>query len=345
VSLSLTVPPGESSIHAATGTAAHTLGEYCLEHDVDPSDYSSEFIGNIKVTYEMKEAVKVYVDYVRKASEGKTLDLEQRVQTKFGLVKVYGTADACVVEDWGALEIVDYKNGVGLVEINDNAQLILYGIMAAEKYADRDLTHVKITIVQPNAPHKDGPIRSAIYSLEELQEWVEKFNDAVQLCEQQPDLYVPGRHCHWCRAGDALVCPAVQEKVNELAKRDFEDIGTLSLSEVKAHLDIEKAVLSYFKQLKAQAADMVDKGARIEGYTVKQGFGHRKWNDADSVVKKLKGRKFKASEIYEKKLISPSKAIKLFGEPYRQFVEDHSTRKPTQMLLVPSDDKTAEEDF
>jgi hypothetical protein len=327
-------------VYAREGTAAHSLGEAILAGDVLKDTYSG-----VKATDEMHKAVLVYVRYVREQAVGKQLDLEQRVQTVFGDVKVYGTADACIIEDWGQLEIVDYKHGSGkVVGVEDNPQLILYGLMAYEKYIDREFSSIKITVVQPRAPHKEGPVRSRVYTPDDLAEWRLRFADAVRMCETQSDLYVPGKHCQWCRAGDTHNCPALQEQTQALAKAEFVQIGTLQADDIKRILDSEKAIVAYIKKLKERVAE---EDLKIDGYKSVQGYGHRKWIDKDAVKNKLKGRKFKVSEIYEKKLLSPSKMIEKFGEPYRQFIEDLSERKPTRKLLVPEDsgDKKATEEF
>jgi hypothetical protein len=346
VKLSAEAGPGESSVYAIEGTQAHSLGEYCLEHNFDPLKARVDE-KKINATQDMRRAVKVYTDYVTEASADKGLELEQRVSTMFDDVKVYGTADAAIIEDWGTLEIVDYKHGSGkVVEVEDNPQLILYALMSAEKYEDRDVSDVKITIVQPRAPHKDGPVRSATYTLEELAEWRERFAEAVKTAEENSDLFVPGPHCHWCRG--ATQCPTIKRKADELAKIEFEELDTLEADEIKHFLDLEKAVNYFFKELKEHAAAKMDSGElRVDGYRAVQGYGHRKWTDVDAVIKQMKGKKFKASEMYEKKLISPQKAIKLFGEPYREWIEDRSTRNKTTVRIEPigPGEKSAEEDF
>jgi len=345
VKLAASLPAGESSEYAREGTAAHALGEDIL----DNTGFIKDTYSGVKVTDEMRKAVNVYVDYVRgvvnENVDGRHLDLEVRGEIYFDEVRVYGTADACVVEDWGTLEVIDYKHGQGkVVEVEDNPQLMLYALMAYQRYTDREISDVKITVVQPRAPHKAGPVRSCTYTLEDLTDWYDTFKNAVRMCETQSDLYIPGRHCHWCRGADQHACPALQEQTQELAKAEFSTIGTLEREDIKRILDAEKVIVNYIKKLKERVAE---EGLEIDGWKPVQGYGHRKWNDKDAVIKKLKGRKFKASEIYEKKLISPSKAIEKFGEPYRQFIEDLSTRKPTRMLLVPTDagDKKAKDEF
>lgn len=347
ISLAAKAPPGESSFYAQEGTAAHTLGEQALFLKAPARDWIGQNLNGIDVTDEMARAVQKYVDYVESRLTGTNeFKLEARVKSEFAGVKVFGTSDAVIINDFGELEIIDYKHGSGkVVEIQDNPQLIIYGLMTMDGLPDYEFTHLRITIVQPRAPHVDGPVRSTTYTLAELDEWRERFTQAIQRTLDEPDTHIPGTHCHWCPG--ITMCPALRKEASDTAAQEFSAVvDGMTPEQYRDELQKEARVLEYFKKLKERAAQLVSDGTlEIDGYKAVQGYGHPKWNAPDVIAKKLKNKKFKAADIYEKKLISPSKALKLFGEPYREFIEAHSTRKKTRMLLVPVKDKTAKEDF
>src|SRR5690606_8363890 len=86
-----------------------------------------------------------------------------------------GTGDLVTGKVFSWLRVTDYKNGKGIqVEVEDNPQLMIYALGALHKYmAEYDFDEIILEIVQPNGFHKDGPIRSAVMSPEELLQWAE----------------------------------------------------------------------------------------------------------------------------------------------------------------------------
>ena len=77
----------------------------------------------------------------------------------------------------GLLEIVDYKNGSGvLVDPHDNAQMLYYaaGVLAmiAHMKPPIAVTTVRMTVVQPHA-RSVAKIRSADIDVLDLQLWIE----------------------------------------------------------------------------------------------------------------------------------------------------------------------------
>ena len=129
--------------------------------------------------------------------------LEQRVvMSSLGRDDVYGTSDCnFLVPEQGIVEITDYKNGYGVVEVQDNPQTIGYAIAALDTFQMWDQVHtVRNTIVQPNGNHVDGPVRTAVYPVRVLHEWREKFRRSVALAEDKSQKPKAGEHCYYCPA-------------------------------------------------------------------------------------------------------------------------------------------------
>jgi hypothetical protein len=79
----------------------------------------------------------------------------------------FGTSDIILFQPYGLLHVMDYKNGVKVVESVGNTQGLYY-LHAAADELHWEFSRLKITIIQPNAPHKSGHIRTWDVSEEEL---------------------------------------------------------------------------------------------------------------------------------------------------------------------------------
>lgn len=100
----------------------------------------------------------------------------------------WGTADVTFVSPQ-LLHIADYKNGFVPVEVDKNAQMLTYLLGAIAKHGERK--HYRITILQPNYDHRDGPYRTMEVS-HELVEW---FRNEIKYSMQHPDEFKAGKHC------------------------------------------------------------------------------------------------------------------------------------------------------
>lgn len=136
------IPQGPSSKYAEQGTAAHTLGEWCLEKDVDPKEFQGEIItteeGNkFVVDNDMIEAVRVYYrtvkdEALKQGLQVSDIQLEARFNLEWLHKGMFGTNDASFAVPFGDLYIYDYKHGAGVsVDAIDNTQMVYYAIGAS----------------------------------------------------------------------------------------------------------------------------------------------------------------------------------------------------------------------
>src|SRR6185312_9025158 len=159
--------PETNSRFADEGTAAHTLVEYCFRENLDADACLGLWIdvetGTIcggtgraiqgdnvyEVTEEMSEAAQMFLDYVRPLCEGAEVEVEAKLDLRHIEGMDFGTGDFTAYspgEKW--LAIVDFKYGSGVVR----------------RFAGRGLTSVTLVVIQPRAPHPQGPIRFAYFS-------------------------------------------------------------------------------------------------------------------------------------------------------------------------------------
>ena len=170
-----TAPPSKSSKYAEEGTYAHSVAEAILKGE--PHDCKDEG---------MLAYVKLYTDYVLEQSAGKSLLIEQKFALDFIHKDLGGTNDACIIDPFNTLEIVDLKYGAGVpVEVEDNPQLLTYAVGALWNESlgrlDDEFQKVIVTIVQPRCIHEDGPIRSKEYSFQEVEEFSKKSSTLLKL--------------------------------------------------------------------------------------------------------------------------------------------------------------------
>jgi hypothetical protein len=263
-----TLPPEQrprSGPAAQLGTAAHGLLETSLTDMQHPKEYFGRIIelvgededftllkANAKapkgagrvwfiVDDDMVEGVSEAYEYVLNrcdelfidpkealTMEGRTNPLPDRDDTS-------GTADVTIDVFPDLLEVVDYKNGFFTVEHRDNPQLLSYLTGRAEDTGWRHNMY-RITVVQPNAFHKEGTVRSFDISKEDLRAFQSKHRTAVERCDEaEADLQGPQKgvpteawQSKWLAAGDHCAMCATEAKcivrqmwIQNGAKLDF----------------------------------------------------------------------------------------------------------------------------
>lgn len=240
--MSKDAPVREAGVYAAEGSVAHALGERCLKTGASPYDFSGKVgwynngrcgIGGsdiapredkgkhftFTVDMGMAQAVQVYVDHCRSlepfAAQGGRVLLEQKLDLSWLVPGMFGTSDYTVIEPLGCLYVVDYKHGAGVpVEIGDrvgdNPQATIYAIGALGPDNPAMVEEVEVAIIQPRAPHPDGPVRRIRYRVEELEIWAQDVLVPAAQAALKPDApVIPGDWCRWCDAES--YCPALSK--------------------------------------------------------------------------------------------------------------------------------------
>lgn len=154
--------------YGIAGTNTHTLIQFILENRdwetlLNHKD-AKKFREHIDYNEEKLHSAMVAVSYVKsemwkmKNFYGKAPQL--LVEKKVELSGVgFGTADIILYQPFGVLHVMDYKNGRAVVEAEENMQGLYYAHATADLYG-WDFSELWITIIQPNASHKRGPIRT-----------------------------------------------------------------------------------------------------------------------------------------------------------------------------------------
>jgi hypothetical protein len=321
------------NIHSARGTAAHQIAEKALRQGLDVSiflgatEHTKEH--KIEIDEELVESAAVYVEYVRarRDYDGAALWIEEKFKLdSIGTpYEAGGTGDAVIYIPGGrSLEIVDLKNGMGVVDVNENKQLRTYALGALLHHQGLVVEQVTTTIVQPRAPHRDGRIRSETFMVADLIDWTNELLAAMHRAKEAEldydnvigdftmgewaDKWLKPGNCKFCPAEG--FCPAIKRKAQTMVKMWFDDgnkahIGNtpsiMSPEDVSATLDQLDMLEDWIKAVRALAQNLADGGTAIPNYEIVDKIGNRKWAaDDEKVITDLRDvLKLTNEQIYE----------------------------------------------
>ena len=366
--------PDQSSVYAREGTAAHELAALVLQREkLNAQYYANQIVefddhGEMvdwRVTQEMADYVDDYVKLVRELAQGKTLYVESKVPIGHltGEEGATGTSDAVIVDVANRnLSIVDLKYGMGVrVDATDNPQLMMYALGALEMYGVLcDFDTVSMYIHMPRLNYV-GEYHISTAELLQFAAEVRIAAGHVQLAQslelrEDDDLsdgfFSPGeKQCRFCKA--KATCPALRAEVTEIVGgsatlEDFmpevPDMQTgdnyLSMAMAKVGL-----VEDWCKGVRAEVERRLLAGQKVDGFKLVEGRrGNRKWADEAEVEALFKSYRLRADDMYDKSLISPTKAEKLFkSNPKRwEKVEALTSRSDGKPSVAFASDKRSE---
>jgi len=362
---------------AAWGTACHEVAEDCLRHGRKAEEWIGRFVKTkrhqIEVDEEMAETAQLYVDYVMEAGVFglKPTWIEQRF--KLDAIKppfeAGGTADTVIYHDGEQLlEVVDLKGGRGIVvEALGNKQARTYALGAVLNNPGLDIQQVKVTIVQPRAPHRDGPIRSETFHIVDLLDWTTELleamhrsktaQDYLETALSDPEVFedwarlflASGDHCTFCPCAGS--CPALAVAAKSKALLFFKDesgveqentVGKLTPAEVAEILDRADMIQNWLNAVRAHAHAEAEAGVEIPNYQLVAKVGRERWNDGAEadVIAACEWAELPISEYQNApKLRTPKQVRKALGPDLAKLVERHST-VPTAGTSLVRQDKT-----
>lgn len=318
IELSKSAPPQIESDYAREGTDAH----YCLEQFLlaDDAETTCEFLLK-KYPQDMVSVAYDTYRLIASLSGGHEVIAEQKVDTTpFIGVKSHGTLDCAIVEPFGRLTIIDYKYGAGIpVEPEENTQLILYalGMLHAHHYNFLD---VSLMIIQPRAPHENGPVREWITSVENLIEFGRRIRDAATIAQKPGAPLAAGAWCKFCPA--AAMCPEISKKAMRDAAIEFSDdlsdvappfIDSIDVAHLPAALRAADKIETWIDALRKRAFLLLERGEKIDGYKLVAKRSIRKW--IDEVETARQAEKLFGDKAFQKSLLSPAQFEKVIDEP------------------------------
>ena len=339
-------PPDVSGPSAIDGTHSHTLLEYCVKTGLsDPTltvgSVMKDHEGEFTVDNARAERVRVAIDYIK-----------ERVASFNGLAQVVsetrvdpywfthrndlsGTVDVQIIGT-DTLEIIDYKDGMGIVTAENNLQLEQYAI---GKLAECKLgwnvpdqypwKEVRMTIIQPKLIEKRmQPITTWIVPVKYLLDRVEVLISQARATDASDAPLVPGEtQCKYCRAKGA--CSALANTVMQKTDMSFQsatnthvydlaqqsankDPFTMTNDQLRQIIEAAPLMRQLIEAVENEAKRRIESGMTIPGIKLVNGRGSRKWAfSEDEMVQKLKKMGIPKTELYVSSLVSPAQLEKL----------------------------------
>lgn len=351
---------------AIDGTHSHTLLEHCIKNGLsDPLDQVGEKFadheGEFVVDKDRAHRVKLAINYIVERSVGGILKVvsEQKVEPEhlLGRKDLSGTVDCQIIGvDW--IEIIDYKDGMGVVSAEGNVQLeqYAYGVLAGYELpinVPYPVSRVIMTIIQPKLALKGMPI---ITSHEvKVSDLLSNIGTIVlqAAATDKPDApLVPGdSQCKFCKAKGS--CAALASNVMKEVGIMFPSIVTstdtdISIStadkdpttmddaQIKQIMEAAPLMRQLLEGVEAEALRRLQAGQSIPGLKLVNGRGSRAWAlPEEQMAEKLVKMGIPKTAVYETKLVTPAKAEKLTWEK----------RDGTQMQLSDRQLKTMEKEY
>lgn len=361
VAMSAAYPELEESEESREGTATHELSEILINMSrvdtVTPNNANSllgmPLSNGVIATEDMLDAAWMYADEVARvanANPDSKLFLEDPIKSPSIHAESFGTPDAWLYKPSGnVLYLWDFKYGFGVVEAFENWQAINYlsGIfdkLGIDGISDRTLT-VHITIVQPRAFHRDGPVRTWTLFGSELRGYFNILNNNAHTALSDKAETHTGEHCRYCEARHA--CPAALKAGLEL----YEVTGTplpveLSNEAMGVQLAIIRRARKHLEYLESgfeeQLKGKIRAGTNVPGWMLEQGFGREKWAKPVSEVIAL-GDMLETDLRKPADVITPTQARKLGID--NAVIKMYSEKPQTGLKLVPANNKKAKEVF
>ena len=200
-----------------------------------------------------------------------------------------GTADYTLVEPFGWAHLIDYKNGYITVEHIDNEQCMTYAVGILREHPDAE--GVRVTIVQPNAFHEEGTVRTVEYTRDELKLFEIRLREAAKATAIPNAQRRAGDWCLWCPA--QLRCPEFEAMQMEQARMDFADEPDAPLPVPTDNRELaEKARWiplfdQWARNINAAVQAELMSGNAVGTLKLVRGKSNRKWRDPDEAVQYL----------------------------------------------------------
>lgn len=330
------------SVYAREGTAAHELAEMCLRGAFPAVRFAGETITvegqKFIVTPAMVEAVQVYLDVVETLrEESDEFEIEQRLDLTALVPGCYGMGDVIAYKrSTQKITIVDLKFGSGVpVEVEENEQELTYAAGVCLRYHNQGVKEVELVIVQPRAPHKDGPVRRWSTDVIGLYEHVAALQAGAVAADDPKAKLVAGDHCKFCKA--AGFCGTLETKVKE--------IMGLEQPESKPMQDwqTEQTELNLVGQwLKGREGFLHSQGVAGNpppGAKLVAKRAFRKWVDAEAAGKALLAAGADLDDLYEPpSLKSPAVIEKLLDKKTKPILKTLAKAESSGTVLAPLSD-------
>jgi hypothetical protein len=334
--------PDGTSIHAATGTVAHTIASHSLDSGADPVHnlgvvYEQEG-HEITVDQEMVDVIKVYLDFI--AQDAKVGDINKAEMPLLEpLQKIHpdlgGTADYVRYRpSTGELLVVDFKFGSGMfVEVEDNEQAMLYALGVALGLG-APISSVEVVIVQPRYEGA-APIRRWVFPLMQVIDFMADVKAAALATKEPNPKLAAGDWCKFCKA--ARTCPELEAKQHSLVALEFGAITDYAkVASALASIPLVKERIKALEEFAYKEA-VAGRFGEAHGFKLVDKRPMRKWAD-DAKAMRWCAEHVKEGYV-ERKLKSPPQIEALLPKDMHDQLAELVVKESSGWTLVPASDK------
>lgn len=297
-SLEAAYPETEESPSSLEGTAAHWAVQMLLQGT--PVAIGTQAPNGVAITQEMLEAAEMVRDDIAAtlgADWAKLLVIERPVRIqRIHPTQNWGTPDyrawARLPDGRLRLYIWDFKFGHGVVEAFENWQMIDYvsGLLDEadiDGLREQNVT-VEMTVIQPRAFHRDGPVRRWRVAATDLRPYWNRLATQATLAtgENPPALPTPEgcANCKGCGHCEALM-RAGGHAADQGQHYAAVDLSPHALGLQLRHLKRAQALLdACVSGLEAQAAAAIKGGVAVPFWAMESAPGRLAWSKSDDEV-------------------------------------------------------------
>jgi hypothetical protein len=238
-----------------------------------------------------------------------------------------GTVDVQIISGDGmSIEIIDYKDGMGVVEAAGNPQLEQYAVGVIAQILDKGQLapmNMRLTIIQPKLRTKG---MSGVVFHDTTLGAIMQAKDKMMVEAAATDIpdapLVPGEtQCKFCAhkgacsalAGKAMAASGIVFQNLDVSKQAADkDPSKMSDAQIVEIMESAPLLRQMIEAVEVEAQRRLEAGHTIGGLKLVNGNGARSWNLTDKeIAAKLKKMGVPKDHIYESKLVSVAKAEKL----------------------------------
>lgn len=256
------------------GTAVHAVIEECLKQGTETWEFIGREVKGVKCSPKMLDGADAFIAECRPLIEGaEAWGCEFKIHNPEFHPLFKGTIDFWAIKD-GVLYVRDYKNGFLIVE--PSAMQPRYYALGVLQLHD-GVRRVNIGIVQPNAPHPHGTVRTVVYAADEIHSWAHDVLLPAMLRAERDTTLTPGEHCRFCKS--KLVCPMVKGMFAAAAHCDPSRVSKLTDAQLGMEYPLIGPVKMYLKAVEEEIFRRSNQGHKIPGTKLVAKRAERVWKD------------------------------------------------------------------
>jgi hypothetical protein len=261
-------------------------------------------------------------------------DMEYRVEShvNFGdlLPGVFGSADL-IGRINGRAVVLDWKFGMGQVDVEENDQLLFYAAAAMRtkglEWAFKDVQEIECVIVQPPAVKRWTTTVARVKQFE---------RDLVAAVTTSAHSYAPlnaGDHCRYCPAKP--ICPQMTGAAERALRVQIKELDPAKIGEYLATADLIERWVTDLREL---AHQILESGEPVPGYKLVPKRPTRQWVDEDTAKQRLFGLGVEVNDMFEVTMLSPAKVEKILKKRKLSLPDDIVVAVSSGTTIAPESD-------